>query len=243
MCVRNKEKKGRLCNWHVLWLTIWYGGWDGVLSAGIAAADSPHHVSAITMGTNKAVPGPFPDQTLQLLQEWQSHTIHRVKEEPKTMKGSQNVWVKPSGHLNFKHWWFNDGIKWVFINRGQTSWPDHFESLQCNYLTFTETLKHWCLCFYFSSMRFNPKECWKPFERHQTNSHTQTHLLSQEEVIYMPTVEVPEYNQTSAVTNEDFIRVVWMFLQGLHRPQWFPTLVLLWNAENGNNQTCEWHYK
>ncbi len=170
--MRNKEKKARLCNWHVLWLTIWYGGWDGVLSAGIAAADSPHHVSAITMGTNKAVPGPFPDQTLQLLQEWQSHTIHRVKEEPKTMKGSQNVWVKPSGHLNFKHWWFTDGIKLVFINRGQTSWPDHFESLQCYYLTFTETLKHWCLCFYFSSMRFNPKECWKPFERHQKLTHT-----------------------------------------------------------------------
>ncbi len=59
------------------------------MSAEIAAADSPHHVSTITMGTNKAVPGPFPDQTLQLLQEWQSHTIHSVKEGPKTMKGSQ----------------------------------------------------------------------------------------------------------------------------------------------------------
>lgn len=48
---------------------------------------------------------------------------------------------------------------------------------------------------------------------------THTHLLSQEKVVYMPTVEVPEYNQTSAVTNEDFIRVFRMFLQGLHRPQ------------------------
>lgn len=79
----NKKKRERLCNWHVLRLTIWYGGWDRVTSAEIAAADSPHHVSAITMGTNKAVPGLFPDQTLQLLQEWQSHTIQSVKKRTK----------------------------------------------------------------------------------------------------------------------------------------------------------------
>lgn len=49
------------------WLTIWYSGRDGFTGTEDTATDRPHHVSTITMGTDKAVPIPDPDQTLQLL--------------------------------------------------------------------------------------------------------------------------------------------------------------------------------
>lgn len=72
------------------------------------------------------------------------------------------------------------------------------------------------------------------------STHCNRYLFAQEELLSVTNAQIPQDHQASAVANQNLPWLLRVFLKSFHRPQRFPTSVVIW--QTGKMKTNIIHY-